>query len=213
MFADEFGGLAAVVAQNVSVEITPSAADAATAVLNEFPITEGANGLQVAMGDAYGGERRKLLAKFHLRPATTVGPIEVATLTIRSASTAGDVALHTVIVPVVATAANVAGADYGASAEVVEEVLRLEVARHRREAREAAERGEFDAASLLLAAGADMLERTGAAPGEIAEMRQVSFSLSEGAWSALESKRQFSRSRSTSKGRRTNYEPPSDPES
>jgi Ca-activated chloride channel homolog len=48
VFADEFGGLASVVAQNVSVEITPSDAVAATAVLNEFPITDLPNGVQVA---------------------------------------------------------------------------------------------------------------------------------------------------------------------
>ena len=69
VFADEFGGLASVVAQNVSVEIAPSDAVAATAVLNEFPITDlPGHRVQVALGDAYGSERRKLVAKFHLRP-------------------------------------------------------------------------------------------------------------------------------------------------
>ena len=210
VFADEFGGLASVVAQNVSVEITPSAAVAATAVLNEFPITDLPNGVQVALGDAYGGERRKLVAKFHLRPVTTMGPVDVATLTIRWASTTGDVALHTVTVPVVVTAGASEHDDPGASPEVTEEVLRLEVAKNRREARDAAERGDYQSASRLLSAGADLLAFTTAMPSEIDELRRSAAELDEGMWSASASKRQFSRSRSTQKGRRTDYEAPVD---
>ena len=205
VFADEFGGLASVVAQNVSVEITPTDAVAVTAVLNEFPITDVPNGLQVAMGDAYGGERRKLIAKFHLRPAFADGPIEVATLTIRWASTTGDVALHTVTVPVVVTAGAV-GDDPAANPEVTEEVLRLEVAKTRREARDAADRGDLHSASMMLSAGAELLTRANAMPSEIDELRQDAAALEEGMWSAAAAKRQYSRSRSTHKGRRTDYE-------
>lgn len=203
VFTDEFGGLASVVAQNVSVEITPSDAVAATGVLNEFPITDLPNGLQVAMGDAYGGERRKLIAKFHLRPAFVNGPIDVATLTIRWASTTGDVALHTVTVPVVVMAG--AGVDPAASPEVTEEVLRLEVAKTRREARDAADRGDLKSASQLLSTGADLLTRANASPREIGELRQDAAALEEGMWSPAAAKRQYSRSRSTHKGRRTDY--------
>lgn len=156
VFVDEFGGLAAVVAQNVSVEITPSAAVATTAVLNEFPITSLPTGVQVALGDAYGGERRKLVARFHLRPVTAAGPIDVATLTIRWAATTGDVALHTVTVPVVVSAGNGRQGNPGASHEVTEEVLRLEVAKSRRDARDAAHSGDFGTASRLLSGGADL---------------------------------------------------------
>ena len=212
VFADEFGGLASVVAQNVSVEITPSDAVAVTAVLNDFPITELPNGVQVALGDAYGGERRKLIARFHLRPVTAVGPIDVGTLTIRWAATTGDVALHTVTVPVVVTAATVAGADDGANAEVTEEVLRLEVARNRREARDAAERGDLGTASQLLASSAILLSRTSAAQSEIEELRRDAAMLEQGNWSAANSKRNFSRSRTTSKGRRSDYTAPVEPD-
>ena len=211
VFADEFGGLAAVVAQNVSVEITPSAAVAATAVLNEFPTTALPTGVQVALGDAYGGERRKLVARFHLRPVTTAGPIDVATLTIRWAATTGDVALHTVTVPVVVSAGNGAQSDAGASQEVTEEVLRLEVAKSRRDARDAAQSGDFGTASRLLSAGADLLAFAMGMPSEVEELRRDAAALQEGRWSAAASKRQFSRSRSTHKGRRTDYETPEEP--
>ncbi len=74
-------------------------------MLNEFPITDlPGNAVQVALGDAYGSERRKLVAKFHLRPVAATGKVDVATLTIRWAATTGDIALHTVTVPVVITA-------------------------------------------------------------------------------------------------------------
>ena len=211
VFADEFGGLAAVVAQNVSVEITPSAAVAATAVLNEFPTTALPTGVQVALGDAYGGERRKLVARFHLRPVTTAGPIDVATLTIRWAATTGDVALHTVTVPVVVSAGNGAQSDAGASQEVTEEVLRLEVAKSRRDARDAAQSGDFGTASRLLSGGADLLAFAMGMPSEVEELRRDAAALQEGRWSAAASKRQFSRSRSTHKGRRTDYETPEEP--
>ena len=208
VFADEFGGLASVVAQNVSVEITASDAVAATLVLNEFPITDLPNGVQVALGDAYGSERRKLVAKFHLRPIAAAGRVDVATLTIRWAATTGDIALHTVTVPVVVTAGESVDGDTGSDQEVVEEVLRLEVARTRRDARIAAERGDFGAASRLLAGGADVLASMSAPMSEINELRRDAATLMVGEWSPEAAKRNFSRSRSASKGRRVDYAPP-----
>ncbi len=206
VFTDEFGGLASVVAQNVSVEITPGAAVAATAVLNEFPVTDVPGGMQVALGDAYGGERRKVVAKFHLRPVAAAGPIDVATLTIRWASTVGDVALHTVTVPVRVAAGS--GPDTGADNAVTEEVVRLEVARKRREAREAAERGDYGTASTLLSSGADAMMLLPDGLSVARELRRDADALQAGRWSADDAKRNFSRSRSTQKGRRTDYTAP-----
>ena len=205
VFADEFGGLASVVAQNVSVEIVPSLRVAAAAVLNEFPITEVPGGLQVAMGDAYGSEHRKLVAKFHLRPAQAPGPIDVADLVIRWAAVLGDVALHTVTVPVVVTAGDGDAPDPGADTGVREEVLRLEVARNRREAGDAARRGDFLAASSLLRAGAVLMS---ALPGErdlVEELTRDADALAAQMWTEADAKRTFSRARGTSRGRRTDY--------
>lgn len=218
VFADEFGGLASVVAQNVSVEITPSTAVAATAVLNEFPITDLPNGMQVMLGDAYGGERRKVVAKFHLRP-TAAGRVDVATLTVRWASTGADVELHTVTVPVVVHAGNGIQVDPGADPEVTEEVLRLEVAKARREARLAAERGEYDQAADLFANGARLASALPMSEMLVQEIMGDVGELRAGNWSAAQAKRNFSRSRGANKGRRTDYtampeptEPPVDPD-
>jgi hypothetical protein len=199
-----------VVAQNVSVDLVPSSAVAAMEVLNEFPVAELGSGVQLALGDAYGGERRKVVAKFHLRPTSVEGPLEVATLTVRWASTVGDIALHTVTVPVKVMVGDGALPDAGADGDVVEEVTRLTVARHRKAAREAAERGDFSTASELLAEGAELL---GHLPGEETAMRELqadALNLRDGGWTDRDAKRHYSRSRSTSRGRRSDFERPED---
>ena len=207
VFSDEFQGLASVVAQNVSIEIAPTSAVAAAGVLNEFPITSmPGGGMQVALGDAFGGEVRRLVAAFHLCPASNDGPINVATLTIRWASTVGQIQLHTVTVPIVVTAGDPNDLDTAADPAVTEEVLVLEAARARRQARDAAERGDYDQASRLLASSADMLDLAGIRPFEVAELRTDAAALSQGQWSAAEAKKQFSRSRSTQRGRKSNYD-------
>jgi Ca-activated chloride channel family protein len=204
VFVDEFEGLASVVAQNVSVEITPTDVVAASAVLNEFPVTEVPDGLHVALGDAYGGEVRKVVAKFHLRPVGP-GPIDVARLTVRWAATVGDVALHTLSVPVRVTAGDGSAADTGASADVTEEVLRLEVARVRREANDAADRGDYGRAHFLLSTSADQLRAYPSAATEVDELMADAARMRPETWSASDAKRNFSRSRGLSKGRRSTY--------
>ncbi len=208
VFADEFAGLASVVAQNVSVEITPTDAVAVAQVLNEFPITDLASGgVQVALGDAYGSETRKVVARFNLRPLDADGSVDVATFTIRWASTVGDVALHTVTLPVMVTAGDVEAGDPGADPRVTEEVLVLEVAKNRRAAREAAEAGDFEGASSLLRASVQVFACM-AAPmsGEIDDLQLDIQRLDSRMWDAKSSKKLHARSRSASRGRKSNYE-------
>ena len=211
VFADEFGGLASVVAQNISVEITPTAAVATSAVLNEFPITDlPGGGVQIAIGDAYGSEKRRVVARFHLRPIQGEGAVDVAAITLRWASTVDTVSLHTVTLPVTVTAgSDPAVPDPGADPRVHEEVLVLEAARRQREARDAAEAGDHDTAADLLRSSVSLLMST-ASPDMslVSELRSDALQLDEGRWSAAQSKKHFSRSRSTSKGRRSNYEDP-----
>jgi len=209
VFADEFTGLASVVAQNVSVEITPSSAVATLLVLNEFPITDLASGgCQVALGDAYGGEVRRVVARFHLRPIGDEGTVDVGTLTVRWASTVGGVELHTVTLPISVTADDDAPeSDAGADPRVTEEVVVLEVARNRKAAREAAEHGDFGTASMLLHQSVRMAS---AMPSpmmfDIDDLQRDAVALEGGRWSAADAKKQWSRSRSASRGRKTNYE-------
>ncbi len=216
VFSDEFGGLASVVAQNISVEIVPGAQVATAAVLNEFPITDLPNGgVQVAVGDAYGSECRRVVARFHLRPLQGDGPVDIATVTLRWASTVGSVALHTVTLPVTVTAgSDPVVTDPGADPRVREEVLVLEAARFQREAHRAAELGDLGTAAQYLRSSAGLLaESPSASPALLAELAADAEALETGMWSESLSKKHFSRSRSTSKGRRSNYEDPFGPES
>ena len=214
VFSDEFGGLASVVAQNISVEIAPTAAVATAAVLNEFPLTDLPNGgIQVAIGDAYGSESRRVVARFNLRPLPAEGPVDIATVTLRWASTVGSVALHTVTLPVTVTAgSDPVVTDPGADPRVHEEVLILEAARLQRDAHRAAEVGDLDSAARFLRSSAGLLaESTSTSPSVLAELAADVEALETGIWSESLSKKHFSRSRSTSKGRRSNYEDPAGP--
>lgn len=210
VFTTELGVLANVVAQNVSVEIRPTPAVAAAEVLNDFPVTEVPGGRQVSLGDAMGGEHRRVVTKFHLRPASAQGDVHVADLVIRWVSTIGDPELHTVTVPVRLTAGD---GDVVIDNGVTEEVVRLEVARERRMAHEAAERGDYDGASALLRRGEVMARGYASLSGEADMLAADSALLRDGLWSEADQKRSYIRARGLSKGRRKDFSSYSDPDS
>src|SRR5437763_4953911 len=66
IFAAEFDGLASVVAQNVSVEIRPWPDVTVLGVLNDYPATPVPGGVQLALGDAYCDEVRRVVFQLHL---------------------------------------------------------------------------------------------------------------------------------------------------
>ena len=66
IFAKELEGLMSVVAQNVSLEIRPRAEVEVLEILNDYPRVPVAGGVQVQLGDAYGGERRRLVFALHM---------------------------------------------------------------------------------------------------------------------------------------------------
>jgi len=61
IFAQEFEGLTALVAQNLSVEIRPTADMQMLGVLNEYPIVPVGGALQAQIGDVYAEERRRVV--------------------------------------------------------------------------------------------------------------------------------------------------------
>ncbi|MEY4338529.1 MAG: hypothetical protein RLZ14_379 [Actinomycetota bacterium] len=202
VFGREFGGLAAVVAQNLSVEVRPTSAVAVAAVLNEFPVTDVPGGAQVALGDAIGDERRRVVARFNLRPIPDEGEVEVATFVIRWVATVGDIELHTITVPVRITAGQVGEVDAGADPEVHEEVRRLEVARNRQAARDAAESGRYDDAADILRSSLAYIDSDDV---QAEELRIDVARLSSRMWSAADSKRHYSRARGVHKGRKADF--------
>jgi Ca-activated chloride channel homolog len=158
IFAEELEGLTQLVAQNVSVEIRPAAPVEFVAVLNEYPAVAVDGGVRLGLGDAYAGDRRRLVLNFHVPHLAAYGPAAVAELVVRYVSVGDEVAEHTLTVPVVA---NLVSADEAAAAapdaQVREEVLVLQAAKARRQAIDFADRGDIHAARATLAAAAGNL--------------------------------------------------------
>ena len=208
VFTAEFDGLASVVAQNISVEIRPTD-HAEVAVLNEYPVVAVDGGLQVSLGDAYGGERRRVVAMYRLNAPSTVGEVDLGELVIRWASMVGDVALRTTTIAVRVNATDDPGApDLAASPVVMEQVNVLKAARSRKVAHESLMRGDIESARAALRDAVDTLTLI---DGEDAQLAQARFDLGEldrGEWNSASSKRLFSTQRSTQTGRRSRFDDP-----
>jgi hypothetical protein len=192
------------VAQNISVEIRPCHG-VEIGVLNEYPITDVPGGLQVALGDAYDGERRRVVAALHLPAPPAVGPVQLGELIVRWASTIGDVALHTVTIPVMINASDDA-ANVAADPEVTEHVNVLRAAKARKAAHESLLRGDSDAARSALS---DAISLLAPLPSQAAELAQAKFDLDEldqGSWTDASTKRLHSTMRSTQKGRPSRFD-------
>jgi Ca-activated chloride channel family protein len=151
IFAEEFEGLTRLVAQNVSVEIRPERDVEVVSVLNEYPQVPVSGGVQVALGDAYAGDRRRVVLALHVPLLAELGVAKIAELVVRYVSVGDEVAEHTLTVPV---AVNLVSANEAAAAspdlEVTEEVLVLTAARARDEAIRLADEGDFDAAQHVI---------------------------------------------------------------
>lgn len=207
VFAQEFAGLAAVAAQNLSVEIRPSAQVAAMRIRHDFPAQHHPDGsVTVQIGDAYSGETRRLLVELSLRPLHDHGAVDVATMTVRWAAVVGIPALHSVIMPVAVTGGtreeiSVASADE----RVVETVALLDGADAQRQARDLIERGNWADAAALLRSTAHHLRFVGL----VSDADQMDASASEiasGGFDERSRKRMYSQEREKSRGRRKAFD-------
>lgn len=197
IFADEFEGLSSVVAQNVSVEVHTSEDVKLLGVLNEYPIDDTPDGPQVQLGDAYGGEKRRVVCKFHVPNVAALGPCTLAEFVLRYVSVGDEVRAHTVTLPLVV---NVVNADEAAEQEpdqiVHEEVLLLEAAKARQEAIDLADRGDFDGAAMrmeslhgLLSMADPSSERVQEFAEESEQLRDHAQSMRSGMYSAVQRKK------------------------
>lgn len=207
IFNDEFEGLASVVAQNVSVELRPSAGVIGMRVLNEFPITEVSGGVQIALGDAYGDEHRRVIAELLVPPVRDVGPYELGEIIVRWTSVGDDIELHTTTIPIgIGVSSDPDAVDPGADPAVTEQVNILRAAEERRKALDAINEGDFGTASRSLDLAAEFLTGSGGDPMLISELRMDSARLQSGEWDDASSKKQWSTGRSESKGRKRRYD-------
>jgi Ca-activated chloride channel homolog len=210
IFAQEFEGLVSLVAQNVSVEVRPSEQVELLGVLNDYPAVAVAGGVQIQMGDAYGGERRRVVLEMHVPSVASLGVATVADLVVRYVSVGQEIAMHELTVPVVV---NLVSSDEAAASgedrEVVEEVVVLMTARAQEEARKAAESGDVDKARMVLGAAAARLRSMAAGSARAEELMEQAdqmelhdSSLAAGPMSAMTKKQMLYDSMMRKRGRR-----------
>lgn len=207
IFNDEFEGLASVVAQNVSVEIQPTEGVIDIGVLNEYPMTPVGRGVQIALGDAYGEEKRRVIAKLLVPTVRDAGPYPLGEIIIRWATSGDDVELHTVTVPMgIGASTDPDAPDLDADPAVTEHVNILRAAEERRTALEALDRGDYDTANLSFSIAADLLTDAGGDTDLIRELRVDASRAARGDWDAMSSKKQWAARRSETKGRKSRYD-------
>ena len=162
IFAAELEGLSSVVAQNVSVEIRPAAQVEVLGVLNEYPALEVPGGIQVELGDAYGGERRRIVLALQIPYVAALGPVQVAELVLRYTTVGAEIAQHALSIPVVANCVSAEEAEAVApDPEVREETLVLRAARARDEAVTLADSGRHSDAQMHVLGLVDELRESG----------------------------------------------------
>jgi len=161
IFAEEFDGLASLVAQNLSVEIHASDAVATVGVVNGYPQVAVTGGVQVQLGDAHAQERRRVMFELTIPGLPTLGVVTVADVIVRWTSVGEEIAVHSRHVPVVVNAVTASEARSaersGGDPEVTEEVLVLRAGAAQDEAALRADAGDFEGARMLLARAADEL--------------------------------------------------------
>ena len=210
IFAEEFEGLCALVAQNVSVEIRPGDGVDVVEVLNEYPIVPVPGGLQVQLGDAYGGEHRRVVFQLSVPELARLGPARVAELVLRYVTIGAPAAAHQLRIPITV---NLVAADEAAAQEldheVVEEVVLLRAARARRDAARLADQGDYDAARKTLAEAGEQLRRLAPDSPRAAELGEETvrlelhrLSMTEAGYDSITRKRMMHESRGRGRGRR-----------
>jgi Ca-activated chloride channel family protein len=162
IFAQELEGLTQLAAQNVSVEIRPREAVEFVGVLNDYPGTAVPGGVQIQLGDAYAGDRRRVVLAFHVPALAELGVVSIADIVLRYVSVGDEITVHEVTIPV---GVNLVSADEAAASspdlEVVEETLVLRAAKAREEAIRRADEGDFKGAQLVLRSAATGLRKAG----------------------------------------------------
>ena len=190
-------GLAAMTVQNLSVEVRPLLGTMAVAVLNEYPVTEVGSGLQATLGDLFGGEERKLVFKLLIPGLADLGSVRVAEVVVRWVDlTSSGVQLHTRTIPlsVKVVPEDEVAVEPGDPA-MTEEVVILEVARARKEARRLADNGDFESARRLLAEHSENLRTIpeasrlfAMASDDLEELERFSHRLETRAYDRIDSK-------------------------
>jgi Ca-activated chloride channel family protein len=162
IFERELEGLTRVAAQNVTLEVRPGPSVEVVGVLNDYPSLRVERGVQVELGDAYAGERRRVVLELRIPHLAALGPCSVAELVVRFTAVGDAIEQRTLTIPVVANAVSAAeAAGVTPDADVREEVLVLRSARARDEAIRLADTGDVQGALFSIARTARELRAAG----------------------------------------------------
>lgn len=210
VFTDELGGLARVVAQNITVDVLPTAAVAVAGQLNDYPVDslDSSGAVRLSIGDAFGGEVRPLVLAFHLRPLQPSGSIDVAQIVLRWVATTDGFVAHEVTVPITVTSGAPGTHDAGADPRVVEQVTVLAAARRRQEARRLADQERFEEAERAMHESMRLLAQTTVPADELALVEHEIRQIRDRRWDGFASKSAFSASREAMRSRRKRYVAP-----
>lgn len=166
VFAEELEGLLSLSAQNVSVEIRPSAQVTLVAVRHEYPTTRVADGVRLELGDLYAREPKSVLVELFvpaLADATAdTGEVCIADVVVNAhvLTDGGGVERQEVRFPVVSPLMAAGHAE----PEVRREVLLLDAAKAREEALRRRDEGDLGGAAGVLRAASFTLA---GAPAEL----------------------------------------------
>jgi Ca-activated chloride channel family protein len=206
VFQQEFQGLESVVAQNISVEIRGTDEVVATGLLDEYRVDQVDDGLRIVVGDAYGDEKRSVIARLVLRRVELAGPVKVADVVVRWANVVGDLALHSTTIPVVVGVEEGVDPDrIPVDQDIVERVDVLNIARARREAGDLADRGDTDAALKRLEDAIRIAANRPSMKSTLDDVERDRSVIEEGRWTTGHTKSVKSKGRSTTKGRKRDF--------
>lgn len=203
IFVEEFEGLATVVSQNVSVEITPISDVKFVGVLHEFPTVSVPGGIQVQLGDFFGGETRRVIFEFAVPDVAELGEKHIADVVLRYTSVGDAVEMHQVTIPIHVNVVTAAEADAeDGDRDVVDEVLILKAAEDRKRASGLADAGSYDEAAGILESTSESLQlamanssRADELRSELQELGYVSERMRQGEYDLYDKKRMLYESR------------------
>ncbi|TVP72477.1 MAG: VWA domain-containing protein [Nitriliruptor sp.] len=171
IFAEEFDDLVAVVAQNVSLELRPAGEVQLLEVLGDHPSVAVEGGVQVQLGDAFSGQRLRVVLRLHIPNLVSLGVQQVAELVLRYVTVGEEVVSHQASFPLLVNAVSAEEAAQAASdPEVTDEVVVLSAAQATDRARKLADEGRHEAAAHLLRETVEQLREVAPRSGAAEEL-------------------------------------------
>ena len=173
IFSEEFDDLVSVVAQNVSVELRPAPEVQLLAVLNDYPSVAVEGGVQVQLGDAFSGQRLRVVLRLHIPNLVSLGVQQVAELVLRYVTVGEEVVSQQASFPLLVNAVSAEEAAQAApDPEVTDEVVVLAAARATDRARKLADEGRHEVAARLLRETVEQLREVAPRSGASEDLLQ-----------------------------------------